>query len=96
MRRKTKYTSDPVELAKRRFRAAVQRTRYWGSPAGLSKSCSPRSEKDPAIEYEMAMDDQESIADEIHQLTGRRPKIRDFKAEDALVFDALNQALHAS
>lgn len=85
---------SPLSKAKRRFQNAVSRARYWGNPIGMSRCCSSQSQRDPSIEYEMAIDDQMSVADEIEKLGGKRPKIRDFKEEDSAAWGAINSALN--
>ena len=79
--------------ARKRFQNAVSRARYWGNPIGVSKTHSGQSQRDASIEYEMALDDQMSIADEIENLCGKRPKLRDFKEEDSVTWNAINSEL---
>ena len=51
-------------------------------------------QRDASIKYEMALDDQMAIADEIEKLGGKRPKLRDLKEEDSSTWNAINSALH--
>tara|TARA_B100002049_G_scaffold223617_1_gene194296 strand:+ start:7518 stop:7802 length:285 start_codon:yes stop_codon:yes gene_type:complete len=87
-------TKQRLSDARKRFQNAVARARYWGNPIGVSRTHSSQSQRDASIEYEMALDDQMAIADEIEKLGGKRPKLRDLKEEDSSTWNAINSALH--
>jgi hypothetical protein len=72
-----------LESLQLRLRNARKRARYWSgnpSPTGFGYQPSTSSAK-ADIEYEMAVDDCEAIADEIEVLTGHRPSVPKPKEE---------------
>ncbi len=75
---------DEIELLRRKLRAARQRARYWsGNPSsrGFGFNPSHSSTADSDIEYEAAMDDCSALADQILQITGKRPATPDPKQD---------------
>ena len=76
-------TTTRLELLQRRLKNARKRARYWsGNPSSTGFGYQHRTSSARAdIEYEMAVDDCESIADEIEVLTGNRPSVPKPKEE---------------
>lgn len=75
---------DELDQLRKRFRNAKQRARYWsGIPSSSGSGFNPASGSacDADAEYEMALDDCASIADEIARVTGKRPSTPDPKRE---------------
>lgn len=75
---------DNLEQLRKRLRSAKQRARYWsGVPSSSGFGYKPASSNacDADTEYEMALDDCAAIADEIEQITGKRPATPDPKRE---------------
>ena len=71
-----------AQRLRKRLKAARARAAYWsGRPSAPGRGFNPYADndRDPDMEYEMAMVDCEALADRIAELTGRRPAVTDYK-----------------
>ena len=89
---KTKWTATAMtqrdanlKRLKRLLAAARRRAKYWsGVPSfrGFGFAGGVRSRGDhPDLEYETALDDCEAVASDIEQLTGKKPKVTDYRQD---------------
>jgi formylglycine-generating enzyme required for sulfatase activity len=75
---------DDIQRYRNKLKRAKRRLVYWsGNPSFNNFGFVPgrRSRKDNTLEYEIAWNDVNSLADRLEQLTGKRPKVVDVRAE---------------
>lgn len=97
--RKTIATSQkgsPLQRLVRALNAARQRALYWsGNASYTGKRFVPgrRGRKNHDLEYEMALDDIDSLSMDIERLTGKKLKRYDPRADERKRWSALNARL---
>lgn len=84
-------TTEQIDFLKRRLASARRRVAYWsGRPSFRGFGFNPNSRRARVggchVEYETALDDVYSLANELKQLTGRDYATTDLKAQFASKF----------
>lgn len=77
--------NEKLKKLKQSLAKARQRASYWsGRPSHRGYGFAVNKESNQtgsSLKYELALDDCHAIADQIEEITGKRPKVTDYKDE---------------